>query len=175
MTSSTLSQVRRGTIRHEPEHVELAVLLDGVRTDLGAEGSVELDVADRLAVYADRDHVRRILINYLENARKYGEPPITVTVRAVGDVIEIRVRDHGPGVDPEFVPALYDRFTQASMGLQRTAKGVGLGLSIVRTLAELNSGEAWYEHADPGAAFCLRLPRSTGVRVAPISAESRSG
>lgn len=161
----TLSQVRRGTMRHEPEDVPVREVIGRALVDLQLD-DVVVDIDDGAVVEADRDHVRRILTNYIENAAKYGDAPIEVTSRLVDGAVELRVRDHGPGVPEEFVPALFDRFTQASVGLQRTSRGVGLGLSIVHTLAELNGGRAWYEDGDPGAVFVVSLPAASAVEIA---------
>jgi signal transduction histidine kinase len=75
------------------------------------------------------------------------------------DQVVLRIRDSGDGVPHEFVPQLFDNFSQASTGSTRKATGTGLGLSIVRGLAEANGGSAWYERPDDGAGsvFCVAL------------------
>lgn len=82
-----------------------------------------------------------------------------VAVRADGGTVVIAVEDAGVGVPPEFVPLLFDRFSQASVGASRVAEGSSLGLAIVKLLVEAQGGEVWYEDARPaGARFCVRLP-----------------
>lgn len=156
----TLAQSREGTLRACPEPVRVADALAEALEVVPHAAGVTVDVPADVVAVADPDHTRRILVNYVENARKYGAEPIVITATEAGGSVEVRVRDHGPGVDASFTPALFDRFSQASVGTQRTAKGVGLGLSIVRRLAEANGGDVWYEPATPGAVFGVRLPRA---------------
>jgi signal transduction histidine kinase len=112
-------------------------------------------------VVADVEHLRRVLINLLDNAIKYGAPPVSIDVVAETDVVVVAVRDSGAGVDEEFRPRLFEKFAQASSGSTRNATGTGLGLSIVKGLVEAMSGEVVYE--PPGArggAFVVTLPRA---------------
>ena len=77
----------------------------------------------------------------------------------VGDFVELRIRDHGPGVPPEFVPRLFTKFARADTPATRATPGTGLGLSIVKTLAEANHGDARYQQDEPGGGcFVVRLP-----------------
>lgn len=122
----------------------------------GHEDSVRNDVPDDVDVIADREHLQRIISVYLDNALKYGRAPAVVTTTRAGDAIEIRVCDHGDGVPEEFVPFLFEKFSQASTGSTRTATGLGLGLSVARGLAGLQGGEVWYERA-PGGGACFAL------------------
>lgn len=154
-----LSRMASGRVRHAPELLDLNALADDVVDSLPAGVPVTVQLPETPArVIADPDHLRRIVVNYVENARKYGRPPIEVTVTTVEDHAVLVVRDHGAGVPDDFVPDLFDPFTQASSGTRRTSRGVGLGLSIVRALAEANGGQAWYEAGAPGAAFAVRFP-----------------
>ena len=141
-----------------PQVFDVAGLVAGCVAALGAAAAeVAVVCPVDLLAYADPDHVGEILDNYLENAFKYGEPPIEVIATARHEAVEVHVRDHGPGVDPEFVPRLFDRYSRAP-GVGRTP-GSGLGLSIVAELARANGGKAWYEAGDPtGACFCVRVP-----------------
>jgi signal transduction histidine kinase len=114
-----------------------------------------------IQVLADRGELAEMLVNYLQNAFRYGEPPIEIRTTGANDAVEIQVCDSGPGVSEEFVPSLFERFTRAA-GPQRRTDGSGLGLWIVRRLAQANGGEAFYRPGEPqGACFCLRLPRAT--------------
>ncbi|MBW3664888.1 MAG: PAS domain-containing protein [Actinobacteria bacterium] len=150
------SRISSGHVRVTPElHSALdfvSELLDEVRdpgTEVRGDASVRFE--------ADPDHVRRMIANLVENARKYGAPPIRVTIGAEDEFVTIEVRDHGAGVPERFVPRLFERFARAEEDPDTT--GTGLGLSIVRDLAVLNGGGITYERADPGAAFTVRLPR----------------
>ena len=83
----------------------------------------------------------------------------------LGDMIEIRVLDHGAGVPPEFEPKLFDKFARAVTPVTKGKDGTGLGLSIVRGLAEANGGQARYEPNVPrGSCFIVELPAGGGPR-----------
>jgi signal transduction histidine kinase len=130
---------------------------------------IRVDIADGLSVLIDRDHGRRIVSNLVENAFKYGHPPVEITARGAGEQVEVTVADHGDGVPPAFVPHLFERFTRDPS--VRTAAGSGLGLAIVAGLTELNGGEVRYEANDRGGArFTISVPAGgSGERlVAPV-------
>ena len=121
--------------------------------------AIEVDVPDDCYVFADPDQVQRIVHVFLDNALKYGRSPAVVTARLVGECVEVCVTDAGDGVPPEFEPFLFEKFSQASTGSTRTARGLGLGLSVARGLARLQDGDVWYERTESGGAlFGLRLP-----------------
>jgi signal transduction histidine kinase len=124
-------------------------------------GDVCVSCHPRLAAHVNRAELSEMLVNCLENAFAYGLPPIGVRVTEEEGWIEIRVYDSGPGVPEDFVPRLFDRFTRGPSAEGR-AEGAGLGLWIVRSLAQANGGEAYYEPGDRGGAcFCL------GLQIAP--------
>jgi len=128
--------------------------------------SVRIDVPEDLDVMADREHLQRIVNVYIDNALKYGRAPVDVSAAVVGDTVELRVCDHGDGVPEEFVPFLFEKFSQASTGSTRTATGLGLGLSVARGLAGLQGGEVWYEQgSDGGACFAVRVTRAEPLAV----------
>lgn len=132
---------------------------------------VETSVAPGLSVRADPDHLQRIIANFVGNAIRYGKPPIEVAAAAVNGSVEITVRDHGEGVPDEFVPRLFEKFARAETEATRLEKGSGLGLSIVRGLAEANGGEVWYEQVEPqGARFGVRLESGTATAAADDAA-----
>lgn len=128
--------------------------------------AVRIDVPEDLDVLADREHLRRIVNVYLDNALKYGRPPVVVSSCVIDHVVELRVCDDGDGVPDEFVPFLFEKFSQASTGLTRTARGLGLGLSVARGLARLQGGEVWYEHPPGGGAcFAVRIAQADPLTV----------
>ncbi|HZT91437.1 MAG TPA: HAMP domain-containing sensor histidine kinase [Gaiellaceae bacterium] len=105
-------------------------------------------------VRADAVLLERAVSNLLDNAVKYSADgaPIEVTVRA-GEVV---VQDHGPGIAPEDLPRVFDRFYRAAAA--RAKPGAGLGLAIVREAAEAHGGTATAESTPAGARFRLALP-----------------
>ena len=110
------------------------------------------------AVAADRDRVLQVFGNLLGNAIKFTPAGGTVTIGAVNDGVEVRfsVCDTGPGIPPEHVPHVFDRYWQA----KSTAKlGTGLGLSIAKGIVEAHAGRIWVE-SEPGrgASFIFTLP-----------------
>ncbi len=159
----TLSRLDTHTVEARAEPVELGPVVESVAADLGLSPQLEIEGPRDAAAMADRDHLVRILVNFLTNARRYGRPPFTVQIRrgAEGSQahVDLRVCDTGPGVPEEFVPRLFEPFTRAKV---TEGEGTGLGLSIVRGLADANEGSAWYEDLDPGASFVVRLPAAEG-------------
>ena len=153
------ANIEAGVVLPRITTVDLAQAADDVARDFAAELDVVVDCERPLYAEADADHMRQILVNFVGNSLKYGEPPVGISGRRFDDRIELRVTDHGAGVPPDFVPRLFDRFTQASGGDSRHASGSGLGLSIVKGLAEASGGSVHYEpHVPQGSCFVLTLP-----------------
>ena len=102
------------------------------------------------------DRFQQMLGNLLSNARKYGEPPFVVRVTPPGRTCSIAVEDSGPGVPEAFRPRLFQEYSRAPGS---RARGTGLGLFVVRALAEAQGGSVTYAPRDPhGSMFTLRLP-----------------
>jgi two-component system OmpR family sensor kinase len=123
-----------------------------------------------MSIVADRDHVERILINLIENAMKYAPgSPVEIVGRIRGDMGELRVVDHGPGIPPDQRERVFERFTQIEASQTRSVGGTGLGLSIVRSLAEAMEGRADVDETPGGGAtFIIDLP-VVAARPAPAS------
>jgi signal transduction histidine kinase len=160
----TVSRLELGAVETHIADISLPVELDRIVHELGDERIVIRNQAsDEVKVRADRDHVDRILVNYLTNALKYGEPPVEIVVGCVPEFAEVRVKDHGPGIPDEFVHRLFTKFARADDERARSRPGTGLGLSIVRGLAQANGGDAWYEPNRPrGSCFVVKFPVTEG-------------
>lgn len=149
-----------GVVQMEPT----AVSLDKSLRQIVADMDVEVDVRVQAGAVAFVDPMRfaQMVTNLIQNARTYGRPPVAVRASIDGAWATVRVTDAGDGVDPEFVPRLFDRFATTGRGADSTSQGssgTGLGLAIVRGLAEAQGGGISYEPALPcGACFVLRLP-----------------
>lgn len=141
-----------------PERVVVERLVRSLVTESFAGAQVHVEIDASAVVTADPEHVTRIVANLLDNAGKYGSPPVRVMAERREGAVVITVQDSGQGVPPEFVPHLFERFTQASTGERREAHGTGLGLAIVKALAEQNGGSARYLPSEHGARFQVMLP-----------------
>jgi signal transduction histidine kinase/CheY-like chemotaxis protein len=128
-----------------------------------------------VAVQGDPARLRQIAWQLLANAIKFTprEGTVEISVDAFGQDARLIVRDSGSGIAPEFLPRIFDRFTQADPSPSRSAGGLGVGLALVRELVELHGGEiAATNRADgSGAIFVVRFPlQAFQVVQEPIAA-----
>jgi len=142
--------------------------------------SLDLDVdLDRSvgAVAGDAARLQQVVSNLLTNAIKFNSDRgrISVTLEKANGCARIKVSDTGAGIEPEFLPHVFDRFSQADTTNTRMYGGLGLGLAIVRHLSELHGGSVSVTSpgVGQGATFSVRLPLATPTargRVAPVGA-----
>ena len=138
--------------------------LDAVRPALEVKDvKIETQFARDLKVIAgDGDRLQQVVWNLLSNASKFTPVGGTVGVRVRQDEthVDIEVRDTGPGIAPDFLPHVFERFRQADGSTTRTHGGLGLGLAIVRHLVELHGGliAARNVNEGTGAVFTVKLP-----------------
>jgi two-component system phosphate regulon sensor histidine kinase PhoR len=122
--------------------------------------------ADRLLVLGDRDELMRVFENLVENALKYAASGKKIDiVLAIGDgtpsgrEAAIKVRDYGPGIAPEHLPRLTERFYRVDVGESRAQGGTGLGLALVKHILNRHGGRLTIESiAGQGATFTAHLP-----------------
>ncbi len=160
-----MSAARAGELHAFPEEVEVRPAVEeAIVAMLGPDRTVLVDVPEGLVAHVDPRHLQQVLQNYLSNAVKYADDgPSAVRAARVGRQVVVRVEDDGPGVPSERADELFELFTQLDRGDRRTARGTGIGLSVVRALAELNGGRAWHEPAaGGGASFALAVPAEAG-------------
>ena len=169
-----VSRAISGKLRLEPRpmHVPDAVraAIDTVAPAIQAK-DIQLDLQIEPGIgpiLADADRVQQIVWNLLSNAIKFTpeEGAIRVSVVQAGEGVEIVVSDSGIGIHSEFVPYVFERFRQADAGTRRRFGGLGLGLAIVRHLAELHGGSVRAESGGEGrgATFHVTLPARAARR-----------
>lgn len=128
---------------------------------LDVQRQFELDLAPNLPlISADPDRLVQVIVNLVGNAVKFspnGDPVRVVTEASAGSVC-LQVSDRGLGISPRKLPALFTRYEREGRMETRGISGAGLGLSIVREIAELHGGEAWAESVEgEGSTFSVRL------------------
>ena len=167
-------------------HLEMrpAVLDDGVRqavlaaTPAATAKGVKIEVAltePGVAVLGDPTRLRQIAWQLLANAIKFTprDGIVEIAADAFGTDARLIVRDSGRGIDPAFLPRIFDRFTQADSSPTRAAGGLGVGLALVHELVALHGGEIEARNRDDGggAIFMARFPlqpRDSVPRSAPV-------
>lgn len=147
-------------IRREEEPVDVAALVAAIAGDLpeAVRARLRTSVDDAVGtIVSDRDKVRRILLNLLQNAGKYAPSgPIEVDVRRDGDRVRLAVSDHGPGIGVLDRERVFERFVQLDGSAARRQGGTGLGLHLCRQLTGILGGELVATEA-PGGGACLLL------------------
>lgn len=163
-----LSRIESGTLKLTPEVLpvarelqRLADLAEGRARSRGLRLAVEPEPAG-LRVRADPRALDMCLGNLLDNAVKYcsegGEVRLSATPEA--DAIRFEVRDSGPGIEPEHLPRLFERFYRVDAGRSRQVGGTGLGLSIAKNIALQSGGDVGVtSRPGVGSTFWMRLPK----------------
>jgi two-component system, OmpR family, phosphate regulon sensor histidine kinase PhoR len=164
----TISALESGRMKLNLQPVELRPLVEKIFTDLNskAEGkNVSLvNEIPELTAHADANRLDQVFANLVDNAIKYGRANGTVKVggRKTNDgKLEIFVQDDGPGIPPESLDRVFERFYRVDKARSRDQGGTGLGLSIVKHIAQTHGGEVW-ARSEPGngATFFFTLPES---------------
>jgi signal transduction histidine kinase/ActR/RegA family two-component response regulator len=152
----------------------ITAALDVVRPSAQAKGISVISDLDPLAgqITGDPDRLQQVVWNLLSNAIKFTPHggSVEITLKRADPHIAIVVRDNGKGIEPEFLPHVFERFRQSDMSSARRVGGLGLGLSLVKHLVESHGGaiEAESAGADRGAAFTIRLPLRAVYTAPPV-------
>jgi signal transduction histidine kinase len=164
-----VSRIIAGKLRLDREPVRLTAVIQAVLDTLRpAALGKDIHLEGRLAdvdefVLADSERLNQVIWNLVSNAVKFSprEGTVRVSLEAVGSHFEIKVEDQGPGINPEFLPHIFDRFRQADSSSTRPQQGLGLGLAIVKHLVTLHDGsvQAANREEGTGAIFKVILPR----------------
>jgi two-component system sensor histidine kinase BaeS len=170
----TLSLAESGGLSLKLERTRIRPLLQHALDTFASRAldvsvTLQLDaVPDDLSATLDRDRIVQVVRNLLDNAIRYAAPgPVEVGAEREGDWVHIQVRDHGPGLPPEALERVFERFYRGDVARTRgrgdegNGGGSGLGLAIARAIAEAHGGTLEAEnHPEGGALFTLHLPES---------------
>jgi signal transduction histidine kinase len=173
-----VSRIARGKVQLKRERVDLADVaaraLEMVSPAIDERmHGVTVDVPRGLVLHADAARLAQVLANLLTNAAKYTDPRgrISLMARPEGAVAEVRVKDNGRGIDPDILPRVFDLFSQERQEIDRSQGGLGIGLSIVKSLVEAHGGSVRADSAGKGegAEFTVLLPLAE-LRVEEVAA-----
>lgn len=160
------SRAERQSLRLCPEPTELTAQVREVTETFGPIArarrvDVRLALEDDVVVRVDRNALKQMLLNLIDNAIKYGPTGQTVTigVRAAGSRARIWVEDEGPGIDASQRERIFEPFVRLDRDANSAIGGSGIGLSVVRELAAMHGGRAFAEAGERGARFVIELAR----------------
>jgi CheY-like chemotaxis protein len=162
-----LSRIITGRVKIKPEWIDPASVInaaiDSVRPAASAKGvEIAVDTYRSELIFADSERLQQVIWNLLTNAVKFteGGGEVRVEFGRVGTKFEISVTDTGEGIDPSFLPFVFDPFAQADPSAPRRHGGLGLGLSIVRHIVQMHGGTvmAHSEGKGKGTTMIVRLP-----------------
>ncbi len=117
-------------------------------------------------IMVDREQIQRVLVNLIDNAIKYSpsNSKVEITVEDFDKYIACRVKDSGPGIDPEDIPYIFDPFYRASsVESLSDSKGTGIGLAVVKSIVEAHNGKVWVKSKPgKGTTFGFSIPKING-------------
>lgn len=172
-----VSRITRGKIELRRSRVSLAsVIADAIEATRGliearkqtlsfslSEGPIDLE--------ADPTRIEQVIANLLNNAAKFSEPGSAITIAAgvEADRAVVRVRDTGAGIPADMLGRVFELFTQIDPALSRSQGGLGIGLTLVRSLVEMHGGTVEALSAGPGhgSEFVVRLPLGASASRSP--------
>jgi signal transduction histidine kinase len=164
-TLMDISEAETGTMRLNPTDIAMEGLVHeivGVYEDVAEEKqlAISTDIEPALAVAADRDRLRQVLANLVDNAIKYTPSGGRVAIRAHrdGPSVRIEIADTGPGISSQDLPRIWDRLYRGDQS--RTERGLGLGLSLVRAIVAAHGGTVEVTtEPGKGSTFRVLLPQ----------------
>jgi signal transduction histidine kinase len=176
-----LARADSGTLLPQVASMDLADLLE-LHLDrwrslaLKQEVTLAGDIPDTGTMDGDPILLGRLVDNLIDNALRHAPPGGTVTLRGALEGAEwvVEVSDDGPGVDPDLIPVLFDRFTRSDRARSRGSGGAGLGLSLCRSIAEAHGGSITLAPGATGSRFVVRLPRGRSASVQNSGPQSRT-
>ncbi|HSK76004.1 MAG TPA: ATP-binding protein [Thermoanaerobaculia bacterium] len=180
-----ISRITRGKVQLHKEPVDVVLLVrragEAVRPQMEAKGHLfeVTEPTEPVVLEADPTRLDQILANLLNNAVKFTDPggSIELSARVVGGEVLISVRDTGIGIEPELLSQIFEPFLQGNQSLDRSQGGLGIGLTLARTLVEMHGGVLTARSEGPGRGseliVCLPAP-GVGERRREMTQDSRA-
>jgi two-component system phosphate regulon sensor histidine kinase PhoR len=169
-----ISHLESGQATLNSQSVNLHELAQKVIDDLAAPAAarpavLENKIPPQTSIWADAERLQQVLFNLTENAIKYGRSGGLVTVGASSDTpekVEIFVADDGPGIPPESIGRVFERFYRVDRARSRESGGTGLGLAIVKHIVQAHGGEARVKsEVQKGTTFYFSIPRKPAPQL----------
>lgn len=162
-----IQKIESGLVNYQFKRIAIMPLIEqALRENQGyaQQGKITLEIGkrcDRVEVEVDEQRILQVLANLLSNAIKFSpaQGRVEIDAEPVGKRLRISVTDHGPGISEDFLPKLFDKFSQADASSSRTFAGTGLGLSIAKGIVEAHHGILAYRRNERGGScFYFELP-----------------
>jgi signal transduction histidine kinase len=154
-----LALAEAGRLELDVRPIAAAALARRAASGLATRADIECEGVDAVIVLADARRTVQILTNLLTNAIAHSGDDVRITWERSGDEAIVRVIDRGPGIPPDELPRIFERFYRLDASRSRATGGAGLGLSIVRQLVAAQGGRVWAEtEIGVGSTFSFTLP-----------------
>jgi signal transduction histidine kinase/CheY-like chemotaxis protein len=177
-----MARIVSGKLRLEMKTMDfLSVVFAAVDVIMPSADAKQIEVRTQLdpktpLIVGDQDRLQQVIVNLLSNAVKFTDigGSIDVVLEMSGSEASLMVKDTGRGIDPAFLPHVFERFRQGDASSTRRHGGLGLGLALARDLVELHGGTVWAESPGEGqgATFTVRLPTVPTAHVGGHSTRS---
>jgi two-component system phosphate regulon sensor histidine kinase PhoR len=172
----TISEFESGRIKLNLQSVALRPAAAKALADFQARAAArQVQLSEQvpdLRVRADPDRLEQVLCNLIDNAIKYGRVGGKVTIdacRLADGYVEVSVTDDGPGIPPQAIERVFERFYRVDKARSREQGGTGLGLSIVKHIVQNHGGRAWANsQLGQGTTFFFTLPQDSGSLQQPL-------
>ncbi|HYG76754.1 MAG TPA: ATP-binding protein [Planctomycetota bacterium] len=179
------SRISTGTLKIHPVQISLSEVADTVIDSFASAAAARKirfrkSLALQGMVYADEARLRQCVRNLISNAVRFSFPEgeIDVSISTFDGEVSLRVEDHGQGIPKEYLPHVFDGFSQQDYSNTRKHGGLGLGLSLVRHIVELHGGRVKAASAGTGlgSTFTITLPAAPGIADrGAVRSEATSG